>query len=281
MYLWIWDERVPHWILWVYWDAKKVNNHLLRASLPVTSSWPISMTLDKWFSTQSSFIPFPSGGIWQCLEMYFLLMGRAVSPPCCLTWDQTMVEEMKIMATSFKRSQACTATLNAPNPAAGHCQPTPLLKTPGHSQASLGQCLVGSLLLSPGSWWAQGFVCVLQESVSSVLCKFWRIIGWVKGDHPQEGLWHTQVWNTQRPAHCWPVPLQETLKGRSVSVSVGSPGVHKALFEPSESLWWVWDLILNVILPLLPWRTWRTWNNRMVPNRKRSMSRLYIVTLLI
>ena len=27
--------------------------------------------------------------------------------------------------------------------------------------------------------------------------------------------------------------------------------------------------------------TVRTWNNRLVPNRKRSMSRLYIVTLLI
>ena len=28
---------------------------------------------------------------------------------------------MKIKATSFKRSHACTATLSAPNPAAGHC----------------------------------------------------------------------------------------------------------------------------------------------------------------
>ena len=30
----------------------------------------------------------------------------------------------------------------------------------------------GSLLLSPGSWWAQDFVCALQESVSPVLWKF-------------------------------------------------------------------------------------------------------------
>ena len=36
----------------------------------------------------------------------------------------------------------------------------------------LGQSLVRSLLLSPGSWCAQGFVCALQESVSPVLCKF-------------------------------------------------------------------------------------------------------------
>ena len=30
----------------------------------------------------------------------------------------------------------------------------------------LTQSLVGSLLLSPGSWCAQSFVCALQESVS-------------------------------------------------------------------------------------------------------------------
>ena len=34
--------------------------------------------------------------------------------------QQTMVELMKIMATSFKRSHARTATLGAPDPAAGH-----------------------------------------------------------------------------------------------------------------------------------------------------------------
>ena len=44
-------------------------------------------------------------------------MGGAVFPPCCLTQDQTMVEEMKIMATSFKRSYARTAALNALDPA--------------------------------------------------------------------------------------------------------------------------------------------------------------------
>ena len=46
-----------------------------------------------------------------------------------------------------------------PNPAAGHQQPTPLPESPGHSRVSLGQSLVGSLLLSPGSWYTQGSVC--------------------------------------------------------------------------------------------------------------------------
>ena len=73
-----------------------------------------------------------------------------------------MVEVMKIMATSFKKSRAHTVSLSAPDPAAGHCQPTPPLETPGHSWANLGQSLVGSLFLSSWSWFTQGFVFPLQ-----------------------------------------------------------------------------------------------------------------------
>ena len=63
-----------------------------------------------------------------------------------------MVEVMKIMVTSFKRSCANTAALSAPNPATGHHQPMPLLETPGHSRASLVSLLWGhcSFLLGPG-----------------------------------------------------------------------------------------------------------------------------------
>ena len=66
-----------------------------------------------------------------------------------------MMEIMKIMETSFKRSHACTATLSVPNPATNHHRPTPLPETPGHSQASLSQTcgvLWGhcSFLLGPG-----------------------------------------------------------------------------------------------------------------------------------
>ena len=106
---------------------------------------------------------------------------------------------VKMMATSFERPSARTAPHSAPDPAAGHCQSMPQLEPPGHSWASLGQFLVGSLLLSPGSWWAQGFVCALLESVSSVLCKFWQLYGGVNGDLRQEGLCHTQVCCTQSP----------------------------------------------------------------------------------
>ena len=44
------------------------------------------------------------------------------------------------------------------SPAAGHDRSMPLPETPGQSRASLGQPLVGSLLLSPESWCIQGFV---------------------------------------------------------------------------------------------------------------------------
>ena len=82
-----------------------------------------------------------------------------------------MVEVIKIMVKSSKRSCACNVILGALNPAAGHHRPIPLLETPGNLQTSLVQSLEGSLLLSPGSWCTQGSVCALQASVSPVLCK--------------------------------------------------------------------------------------------------------------
>ena len=58
-----------------------------------------------------------------------------------------------------------TAAASGPDSVAGHSQSMPLLETPKHSQASLAQSLVGSLLLSPASWCTQGFVCALQVSL--------------------------------------------------------------------------------------------------------------------
>ena len=50
-----------------------------------------------------------------------------------------MVEVMKIIVTSFKRSHGHTAALGASDSEAGHHRPMPPLDTPGHSRASLGQ----------------------------------------------------------------------------------------------------------------------------------------------
>ena len=106
----------------------------------------------------------------------------------------------------IQRSHAHSGTLSVPNPTAGHRRPTPLPETPGHSQTSLSQTLVGSLLLSPGSWCTQGSVCTLQESVSPVPCKFWQLYGGVNGDLLQEGLCHMQLCCSRAPApavvHC-------------------------------------------------------------------------------
>ena len=141
------------------------------------------------------------------------------------------------MVTFFKRSHACTAMLSAPNPAAAHYQPTPPLETPGHSQASLGQSLVGSLLLSPGSWYTRFCLCP-PRVYFPVLCKFWQLYGEVNGDFLQEGLCHMQVCYTQSSCPCGSslltAPPQEMLKHSSVSDSVGylGPGVHKVCLSP-------------------------------------------------
>ena len=64
-----------------------------------------------------------------------------------------------------------TVVISAPDPTAGHYGPMPPLETPGHSQASLAQSLVGSLLLSPGPC-AYKVCCVLQESVAIIVLQF-------------------------------------------------------------------------------------------------------------
>ena len=96
----------------------------------------------------------------------FSVDGWSCVPSLPFTWGQTMVEVMKILVISLKRSHACTATVRAPNPAGGHDWPTPLRETPGHSQASLGQSPVGSLLLSPGFWCTRFYCALQQESIS-------------------------------------------------------------------------------------------------------------------
>ena len=59
-----------------------------------------------------------------------------------------------LMAKSSKKAYAIarSAAPKAPVPATGHCRLMAPPETPGHSWASLGQSLVGSLLLSLASW---------------------------------------------------------------------------------------------------------------------------------
>ena len=109
-------------------------------------------------------------------------------------------------------------------------QQHPPPETPGHSQASLGQSIVGSLLFSPGSWCAQALVCALQETC----VKFWRLYGGVNGDLLQAGLCHTQVYCTQSPCPCSSPLLTHTSTGDTLSyVSLCDPRDYS---PPASSL---------------------------------------------
>ena len=77
-------------------------------------------------------------------------MGRAVFPPCYLTWDQTMVNVMKIMVTSFKRSHAqhfCTQCLQPCS------RPLPSQTSAGDSWTLIGKSgSVSCRVTAPFSW---------------------------------------------------------------------------------------------------------------------------------
>ena len=141
-------------------------------------------------------------------------MGGAVFPPCYLTWVQTMVEVMKIMATSFKRSQACTAVLRVPSLQQAPANPRlhwRLLDTHGQVLVRLlwGHC---TFLLGPG---AQKVLFVRSKSVSTVLCKLWWLYAGVNGDFLQEDLCQTQVYCTQSPCPCSSPLLIRTSRGNT------------------------------------------------------------------
>ena len=116
----------------------------------------------------------------------FSVDGWSCVPSLPFTWGQTMVEVMKIMVTSLKRSHACTATISAPRPAAGHHRPTPPPETPRHPQASSGQSPVWSLFFSPLVLVYKVLLCLLRVYFP-VLCKFRQIYSVVNGDLLQKG----------------------------------------------------------------------------------------------
>ena len=148
-----------------------------------------------------------------------------------------MVEVMKIMATSLERSHARTGTLSAPNPAAGHCQPTPLQTPDTHRQVWVillwGHC---SFLLGPG---AHKVLFVPSKSLfpQSCVSSGSSVVGLMATSSKRAYAIPKSAAPRAPPSyavHCWPVPPQETHKHSAVSVFVESldPGELKICLSP-------------------------------------------------
>ena len=150
----------------------------------------------------------------------------------------TMVEVMKVVVTSFKRSSARSAALSVPDPTAATADPClcqRLLDTRGQVWGSflLGHC---SFVLGPG---AHKVLFVPSKSLFPQLCvssgSF--IVGLMVTSSkkayaiPRSAALRAPV---SVAGHCWPVPPQETHRPCSGSISVGSlgPGAHKVCLSP-------------------------------------------------
>ena len=140
--------------------------------------------------------------------------------------------------TSIKRSHVHTATLSAPNSAAGHHWPTPLLETPEHSWKVWVSLLLGhcSFLLGPGTHKVP-FVPSKSLFPQSCASSFASMVGLMATSSKRAyAIPSSTMPRGPAPAavHCWPVPPQETLKHSSVSVPVWSlgHGAHKVCLSP-------------------------------------------------
>ena len=187
-------------------------------------------------------------------KLVLVLMGRAMLsksliqisvdgwscvPSLLFTWGQTMMEVMKTMVTTLKRSHACTSTLSAPNPAEATTSPRlhwRLLDTTSKSGSVSwgGHC---SFLLGSG---AQGSVCALKVSIfqSCVSSGSSMVELMVTSSKRAYAIPRSAAPRAPIPVAvlCWAIPPQEMLKHKHSSVSLC--GVHESwcaqgLLEPS------------------------------------------------
>ena len=95
------------------------------------------------------------------------------------------------------------------------------------------------------------FCCGLQRSVSPVLCK--SCVSSMVRLMATSFKWAYAIPRSIAPRAPAPASIGDTQTQFWLSLC-GIPGswCAQGLFEPSECLWCVWGLILNVILPLLP-----------------------------
>ena len=171
-----------------------------------------------------------------------------------------MVEVMKIMATSFKRSHALlhSVPLTLKQATVNPSLHQRLLDTPRQVWASLlwGHC---SFLLGPGAYKVL-FVPAKSLFPQSCVSSGGTMVGLMATSSKRAYAIHTQVYCTQSSCPCgWPV-LARTFAGDthtqlwlSLSLcSISGSWCAQGVFEPSECLWCIRGLILNTISPLLP-----------------------------
>ena len=149
-----------------------------------------------------------------------------------------------------------------------HCYtkcPQPCSRPPAtHASARDSWMLTGKSgsvscgVTAPFSWvLVQISFCLCPRRVCfPVLYKFWQLYGGVNSDLFQEGY---VIPRTAAPRAPVPVAVHDPYLHRrhsntvlSQSLWVSGSWCAQGLFEPSECLWRVWGLILNVISPLLP-----------------------------
>ena len=115
-----------------------------------------SLPTELWLTEGETGSILMGGAMFSKSLINFLLMGGSsviyLGPKSdgCNEDSGDLLQKVSCMQT----------TLSIPSPVAIHCLPMSPLETPGHLWASLGQSLVGSLLLSPGFWCAQSSVCL-------------------------------------------------------------------------------------------------------------------------
>ena len=159
-------------------------------------------------------------------------------PPCCLTWGQTLVEVMKIMVTSFKKSHALTAALSAPQPSSRPPLSHAFTRDSWTFVGKSGEVSCG--ITASFSWvLVHTRFCLCPSRVCiPVLYKFWRLYGGINGNLLQEGLCCTQVYCTQSPCP-WSSPLLTRVSTGDTQTQfwvslLGSlvSGAHKVCLSP-------------------------------------------------
>ena len=166
----------------------------------------------------------------------FSVDGRGCFLPCYLTWGQTMVEVMKTVVTSFKRSH--DALLHSVPRTLQQASTNPRFHWRIQDTGKSGW--VSRVVTAPFSCVLvhTSFHCALQESVSQSCVSSGSFIVrlMVASSKRAYATPGSAAPRAPVPAavHRWPAPPQETLRHRSISVSVGSlgPGALMVCLSP-------------------------------------------------